>query len=136
MRKRRESIGEFLKATRIGLGLERAADYAGMSKDTIGKWLDRGQAEYESIDWDAEDAPELSELGALASFYLDYKKAKADFEARNVSKIATMAEAGSWQASAWLLERRSAADWGLQRGDPGTPSVKVEVVGAIPKEDE
>jgi hypothetical protein len=62
---------------------------AGISEDTFARWLAR-----------------------YADFADQVKEAESSAESRHVANIATAAEKGSWQASAWWLERRRWSDWG------------------------
>jgi len=89
---RRERILELLRA---GNYMETAAACAGISKDTLYKWL--------SADADFADA---------------VKEAQAAAEALHISNIAKAAFDGTWQASAWYLERKYPDRFGRQDRRP------------------
>jgi hypothetical protein len=50
-------------------------------------------------------------LARFATFRDAVTRAEAEAEARAVRRIDDAAEGGSWQASAWWLERRRHAEW-------------------------
>jgi hypothetical protein len=77
-----------------GVPLETTARAVGISGNTAREWLRRGEGR--------DDRPVTEEL---ASFAKRYRKAEADFIALAIGGIQA-AGADSWQALAWLLERR------------------------------
>lgn len=73
-----------------------AAQYAGIGESTYYEWLQRGR-EGES---------------PFAEFAEAIKEAEAQAEVRNMALIQQAAQAGTWQASAWYLERRYPSRYG------------------------
>jgi len=89
------------RAIRAGNYPEVAARHAGVHPSTYYRWLERG-----GLDGDApEDDP-------YRRFRAEVERALADAEAAEVALIAQAARSGSWQAAAWLLERRHPDRWG------------------------
>jgi hypothetical protein len=84
-------------AIRSGNFRETAAKFAGIDRSTLHRWLKRG---------------ENKRRGACHDFAVAVDKALADSEALFVARIAKAANEGTWQASAWLLERRFSENWG------------------------
>ena len=99
---------KIVNAVKAGNYLETAARYAGIDQSTLHRWLNKGK------DPDAE--PEYRQ------FCEAVESAKAEAEARNVALIQQSANAGTWQAAAWFLERTAHARWGRKQS--------VEVTGA------
>lgn len=87
---------KILNAIRLGNYIETAAAHAGISKDTLYRWLKLG-ARY--------NKPPYREFSDAV------QKALADAEARDVAIIYEAAKE-QWQASAWRLERKFPARWG------------------------
>jgi len=105
---RQETI---LEALKTGCYVETACLYAGVATPTVYNWFDRGRRERERL--------ALSEHGttlATEVIYLDFleavEKARAEAELRAVAQIQKAASLGTWQASAWYLERSSPKRWG------------------------
>jgi len=78
-----------LDALRAGNTRKAACSYAGVAQDAFNRWLLR-----------------------FADFADAIQKAEADAEVRHVANIARVAQEGTWQASAWWLERRRPDDYG------------------------
>ena len=97
---RRERILELL---RTGNYMQVAAELAGISKDTLYEWI--------KADADFADA---------------VKEAQASAEALHISNISRAAFDGTWQASAWWLERRFPDRYGRQDRRP-EGAEKVEI---------
>jgi len=76
-------------ALRAGNTRRAAASFAGVSEDSLQRWERRSAAFADAL-----------------------KKAEADAEVRHVANIAKAAQDGTWQASAWWLERRRPDDYG------------------------
>lgn len=82
-----------------------SAAYAGISEDTFAIWLARYS--------DFSDA---------------INKAEADAAVRNVAIIGKAAQAGTWQAAAWWLERRRKTDWAQRNEYTGADAGPVKVI--------
>ncbi len=81
---------------RQGLTYETAARAAGISESTFYRWRARG---------------EKAQRGKFRQFWEAVKKAEAEAEQRLVERILA-ASRDSWQAAAWILERRYPDRWG------------------------
>lgn len=77
------------EAIKAGNTRKVAAALAGVGESTVFDWLARFQ-----------------------SFRTAIQKAEAEAESHHVGRIVQAADDGTWQASAWWLERRRHADWG------------------------
>jgi N-acetylmuramoyl-L-alanine amidase len=79
------------KAFGVGMTKTLACQHAGISTSTFYTWMSRGRDEDNTI---------YSEL------YLRVKKAESNHALANLAIIQNAAKSGTWQASAWLIERR------------------------------
>lgn len=119
-----EKIDAFLSAVRLGMSIKSACDYADISEEAFFYWQREGDKELAAG----------REKGKHAQFLKRYKKAKAEFQARHMARITQAADDGTWQASAWLLERRCPEEF-AQRNDINMADSKVIVVSNVKKED-
>ena len=97
---------------RMGNYVETAAALAGISKDSLYRWLKKGA---------------VAKSGLLKGFSDAVQKAQAEAEARDVGLIGKAAK-DQWQAAAWRLERKFPDRWGRKDkmthvGDPDAPIV-------------
>lgn len=83
-------------ALHAGNYIETAAAYAGISKDTLYRWLKQGAR---------------SKTGVFHAFSVAVEEAMAKSEVRDVILIAKAA-VQEWQAAAWRLERKYPDRWG------------------------
>lgn len=88
-------------ALRGGADLQTAANFAGLSVQTVYRWLELGQRENERV----ERGEQPTELECL-ELWLEMRKARADAVMRNVAQIQKAANQGEWKAAAWWLERQ------------------------------
>jgi transposase len=84
-----EVVKRIVDALAAGNTRRAASAYGGIDEDTLGRWLRR-----------------------FADFADAIKAAEAQAEVAHVANIAQAAKDGTWQASAWWLERRQHAAWG------------------------
>ncbi len=80
-----------VEALLLGSTYAIAAAFAGIAESTLFRWLATGREQNE---------------GEYHDFMRACKEAEAQFALRNLSVMSAAANNGSWQASAWLLERR------------------------------
>lgn len=108
-----------VQAIQAGNYLEVAAAYAGLSKDTLYRWMKAGAR---------------SSSGPYREFSDAIQKALADAEVRDVALIAKAAADGEWTAAAWRLERKFPDRWGRRvRHDvhPPAPADPLPPISAI-----
>lgn len=91
-----ELQNEICRVIRAGNYIETASAYAGISKDTLYRWLKQGKR---------------AKRGKYRDFSDAVEKALAESEIRDVTIIAKAAE-DNWQAAAWRLERKFPDRWG------------------------
>lgn len=80
------------KAVAMGMTFELAAQYAGISKTTFFRWMRQGE--------------EADEDDPFRHFWHSVKSAESKGALNALATINRAATDGSWQAAAWLLERR------------------------------
>jgi hypothetical protein len=84
-----ERVKRITDALAAGNSRKAAAAYGGISDVTFASWCAR-----------------------FLDFFDAVKSAEAQAEVAHVANIAKASRDGSWQASAWWLERRRHAEWG------------------------
>ena len=89
---------KIVKAIAAGAYAIVAAKAAGVSETTYYRWLEQGSK------------PDASP--AFRAFWESVKEAEAAAEIANVALIRQAAQAGTWQAAAWYLERKHSDRWG------------------------
>ena len=87
-----------------------ACAYAGIHYSTLNEWLLRAD--------DPDSDPEYAEFSDAV------RKAEASAEVRDIALIETAAREGTWQAAAWLRERKNPERWGRRE------RTQVEVSGS------
>lgn len=90
---------DILKLLRSGVPVIHACAAVGLAEVTFYAWIKKGKEQ---------------KKGQYVEFYKDVQKAKADAVTRNVALIQKAAQKGTWQASAWYLERCHANEFGKQ----------------------
>jgi len=81
----------FVQALKMSMTIDLAAKYAGITSSTFYNWIERGNREGE---------------GAYFDFMETVNKAIAESALINMAIIQKAAKGGTWQASAWIMERR------------------------------
>lgn len=99
-----------VQALRAGNYVDTAAQFAGISRPTLYRWLERGDRAAEKADL-GETLSEQEEM--FLNFRNEVDAARASATVRNVSLISQAAQ-NSWQAAAWWLERTNPNLWGRQ----------------------
>lgn len=108
-----------MTAIRLGMYLDDAAAMAGISKTTLYNWLSMGK---DAVDKHGHGDTLTDKETQLVDFLNAVEKARADAVMRNIGVIQKAAQDGSWQASAWFLERTNPKKWGRHE--------TVEITGA------
>lgn len=88
---------DIIKLLKTGTPIKTACGAVGIHVSTFYYWMNKG---------------ENAKSGQYKEFYDEVEKAKAEFVARNVALIQKAAVDGTWQASAWLLERTHPDEFG------------------------
>lgn len=114
-----QRIVQFL---RHGNSQKAAAEAAGITERTMQNWLEKGEA---------------SSRSRFFQFFQDCKKAQAEWQASMVRVVERHAVGAgdlmpTWQAAAWLLERRDHKNWGRKvsaehSGPGGDKPIEVKV---------
>ncbi len=117
-----EAISDFLNGIKLGMSIKSACEYAGISEEVFYYWQRK-----------ADEEESAGRPGKHCEFIRKYKKARATFQARHLSRITQASDDGTWQASAWLLERRIPDEYG-QRSNVSLDDSKITVVSDVPKE--
>lgn len=103
---RRDRITE---ALRNGAYIDHAAQAAGISTSTYHGWMERGRTERDrrraGLEPDDHEAPYLDFLESV-------ERAQSEAAVDLLGEIANHARNGTWQAAAWILERKFPRQWG------------------------
>ncbi len=107
-----EKIHQICELVQAGNNLETSAAACGVSKSAFFNWTARGRREQERLAANPKARPKKTEE-IYVDLVEDIEKARATADARLVLLIHKAAqEPKTWQAAAWLLERRDPARWG------------------------
>jgi hypothetical protein len=87
------TTAKVVQALRLGATVELACEYAGIHRDTHYDWLARAAADDTGESPHAAYARAIEEAGSTAAV-------------EALARIQKAAKEGTWQAAAWLLERR------------------------------
>lgn len=109
-----------VQAIMAGATYEHAAMYGGIAYRTFAEWMQKGAGGREPY----------------AQFVQAVKDAEGAAAVANLAHIRKAASDGTWQAAAWLLERRYPEMYGRQRHEhsgPGGGPIQTEDVTEIDK---
>jgi len=93
-----ETRDRILTALRAGNYRETACHYAGISHQTLRNWI---------LKADTPDAPP-----EYIEFLEAIERAEAEAEMVDIGLIRQAAQGGTWQAAAWVRERKNPERWG------------------------
>ena len=110
------------RAIIAGHSLTGAAPIAGIGAATASEWNSEGLAQLAGT----------TEPGSHAVFAKAVEAAQSTFARRNLA-VLNVAKAKSWQAGAWLLERRMPQDY-AQRRDINVQSTQLSISVSLPRE--
>lgn len=103
---RKEAIATMLKA---GAYVDDACRAVGIARATFYNWMQRGNVQRERLNAGLEIEPNEAQ-------YLDFldtvEEADAEGIIGHLMNIDNAAKNGTWQASAWILERKQPKKWG------------------------
>lgn len=129
------------QAVAAGNYLETAAAFAGISKQTLYKWLRKGarakSGEHRAFVDAVEKAlaqAEVRDVANIARAASGYDVVRTKERITTDGKVERMTETGrefSWQASAWRLERKYPDRWGRRVDVAVTGELSGEVSGEI-----
>jgi hypothetical protein len=88
---------EIGKNIKLGMPLKFAAEAAGITETTFYNWMARGEKETK---------------GQYFEFFGYIKQCQSEAVQTHLNLITNAAKGGSWQASAWILERRHPEEFG------------------------
>lgn len=115
-----EKVKVFLKAVEDGMSNKMACALSGINDSSLYNWLKM-----------AEDGNEK-----YADFLDNYKNAKAKFVRKHVKNIEKASNNGSWQASAWMLERCCPEDYAAKSQIDANVDDRIVIVNSVPKENQ
>ena len=94
-----------IQAIQEGATYELAAQFGGITRTTLYYWLKKGE-EIKEEQEQVEQYEAVGEEDPLLTFFNEFKKAEAICCVGALAVIKKEARTGTWQAAAWLLERR------------------------------
>ena len=109
-------IQRFCDKLRKGLAVQTTCDLLMVTQPSYNNWLRKGEEDLAAENYDS----------IFASFFLEIKKAKAEFEEMASERIIN-GEAG-WQGTSWWLERTNSKYMPKQAIEANTEDGKVTVV--------
>lgn len=108
----KKRIATICSYIRMGSYVETAAEAAGICKQSLHTWQNRGNDVLERMECGEKiDDPEDK---LYAAFVLQMNRAVAQSEVNDLKNINKAAAEGIWQAAAWRLERRHPERWAKQ----------------------
>lgn len=108
-----EKIDTLLNYLRLGLYINQACAMSGLAESTYHYWRSEGERVEKAIDDGDIEIEGISDADLLLLEFLEsVKKARAEAEAFHLRNLRQASEDGTWQASAWWLERSFPERWG------------------------
>ena len=105
-------IQEVCNWLKLGYYQEDAATMAGISSSTFYDWMRRGAEGQKALESGDSPLPDSPDVDMYLEFSEAVKKARAEAEGAHIRNIRKAADNGTWQASAWFLERSFPKKWG------------------------
>lgn len=118
-----KAIEAVLNAISMGMTDSFACDYGGIAQSSFYEYLARAEQDF------AE-----SKTTIYTEFSEKVKKARADFQMKHLVNITKASEEGTWQSSAWLLERRFRKEFGNSAINVNVDSERVEIISDVPSD--
>jgi hypothetical protein len=131
------SAQALLDAITCGATLTDAAAHAGVSRQTVWRWMEHGADEAEperaAGTSDREWSNQLAHWQNCRDLRNAVEKAEADARMAALNRILAAGREGTWQADAWFLERRYPNDYSRRvvehQGPGGGPQTHVVEAG-------
>jgi hypothetical protein len=111
-----DTCHKIIQALEAGNYRKTAAALAGVSESAFYKWIEKGTT---------------NKSGKYVEFVESVKRAEEKAKAYHLQQIRKASENGSWQASAWYLERKHYKEWGRKQQVDMTADVKSEIKGKV-----
>jgi transposase len=110
-----EIVERLLQAIKLGAFTEHACHYAGITSATFRKWRQYA----------------MDDIEPYKSFWKEVNLAESEAIVRRIARIEKAGVEGSWQADAWVLERKYPDKFGRRekvtlQADPNAP-IEVEL---------
>lgn len=115
-------IDNFFKGIKLGMSNVKASEFAGFTEAALYEWIAKGEADLDK----GQDT-------IFVEFIETLKKNRAECQAFHLQNVIRAGQNGSWQASAWILERVFPSSFGQNRVDT-IEEDKIEVVNDVPKQ--
>lgn len=116
-----ENIKRVLDAIQMGMTDSFACDYGGIGTTSFYEYLARAEKDFA-----------IGKESIYTEFANKVKKARADFQMAHLATITKATKEGTWQASAWLLERRFKKEFGNSNVNIDVNSDRVEIISDVP----
>lgn len=123
--KSKKTMDDFIDCIASGMTISASCNYVMIDNSTWTKFRQRAEMEIEQGLTD--------EQSVYVAFYHRFKKAEAQFQRKHIKNIEDFGEK-TWQASAWLLERKFPDDFG-NRQNVNFDDAKVTIVNDVPKDE-
>jgi transposase len=104
-----ERLEAITTALRNGAYIDHAAQAAGITARTYHAWMERGRNERDRLNAGLEADPNEA---PFVQFLQSVERAQSEAAVDLLGEIANHARNGTWQAAAWILERKFPRQWG------------------------
>lgn len=106
-------VDRFLNYLRLGHYINQACAMVGIAESTYHYWRKTAEEIEDQVQDGSIEEDDLTESDLLLLEFLEsVKRARAEAEAFHLKNIREAGDTGSWQASAWWLERSFPDRWG------------------------
>lgn len=122
-----EKVKAVIAALTTGHYMERAARLAGLNPSTVYLWLDKGAQGRKAIEEGTANDRDRSYVDIADAI----TKAKEAAAHRAMMTIQQAAQAGTWQAAAWYLERTDREHYGRVTQVTGADNGPVQVAVSV-----
>lgn len=109
--------------------INKACDYIaqGHYVNVVCDFLNISEVTYYNYIKQAKEDEKNNEETIFTKFFKSIKEAEAKAEMRHLQNILKSANDGTWQASAWYLERKHKDRWSIKQEHQHSGNVKIKV---------